>query len=63
LLLRNPTAKNGRATREHRRLVKEAKAKGMTQKEFNDLINDHPEWFQIEDPSSNLGHKYEKPGG
>jgi hypothetical protein len=35
---------------EHRRLVKEADAKGMTQKEFNDWVNSHPEWFQIEKP-------------
>jgi len=48
--------------REHRRLVKEAEAKEMTQKEFNDWINSHPEWFQIEDPVPNWSHNFEKPG-
>jgi hypothetical protein len=47
---------------EHRRLVREAQSKGMNQEEFNDWINSHPEWFQIEAPASNLSHKFEKPG-
>ncbi len=34
----------------------------MTQKEFNDWVNDHPEWFQMEDPAPNMGHQFEKPG-
>jgi hypothetical protein len=34
----------------------------MTQKEFNDWINSHPEWFQIEKPANNLGHRFEKAG-
>jgi RHS repeat-associated protein len=47
---------------EHRRLVKMAEAKGMTQKQFNDWVNSHPEWFQLECPRSNRSHKFEKPG-
>lgn len=47
---------------EHRRLVREAQAKGMTQKEFNDWINSHPEWFQLEAPANNVSHRFEKPG-
>ncbi len=48
--------------REHRRLVADAQRQGMTQAEFNDWVNSHPEWFQIEDPKSNLSHRHEKPG-
>ena len=44
---------------EHRRLVEEALSKGMTQQEFNNWINSHPEWFQIQDPFSNFSHQYE----
>lgn len=47
---------------EHRRLLREALSKGMTQKAFNDWINSHPEWFQIEAPANNMSHKFEKPG-
>ena len=45
---------------EHRRLVKEAQARGMTQGQFNDWVNDHPEWFQIEDPARNVSHEFEE---
>ncbi|MWW23124.1 GH-E family nuclease [Algibacter lectus] len=31
----------------------------MTQKEFNDFVND-PDKFQIEDPHENMSHKHEK---
>jgi HNH/ENDO VII superfamily nuclease with conserved GHE residues len=41
---------------EHRRLVREAQSKGMTQEEFNDWINSHPEWFQIEAPANNMSN-------
>ena len=47
---------------EHRRLKAEAKVRGMTQKEFNDYINKNPQFFQIEDPISNMSHRFEKPG-
>ena len=48
--------------REHRRLVAEAESRGMSQKQFNDWVNAHPEWFQLECPASNRSHKFEKPG-
>jgi len=47
---------------EHRRLALEAQKRGMNQSQFNDWVNSHPEWFQIESEASNLSHKYEKPG-
>jgi hypothetical protein len=49
--------------KEHRRLLKEAEAMGMNQKQFNEWINSHPEWFQLEDPISNMSHFFEKRGG
>ena len=36
---------------------------GMNQKQFNEWINSHPEWFQLEDPISNMSHFFEKRGG
>jgi hypothetical protein len=48
--------------REHRRLALEASEKGMTQEQFNDWVNDHPEWFQIETKANNESHRFEKPG-
>lgn len=44
---------------EYRTLKKKAEAKGLTQKEFNDLLND-PSLYQIENPHTNRSHKYEK---
>jgi hypothetical protein len=35
-----------------------AESEGLTQKEFNDRMND-PDLYQLEDPSSNRSHKYE----
>jgi hypothetical protein len=46
---------------EYRREKAKAEAEGLTQKEFNERMND-PGKYQIEDPSSNRGHKYEEPG-
>ncbi len=43
---------------EHWRMKSEAEAKGMTQKEFNDLMN-NPDFFQIEDPMENQSHRHE----
>jgi RHS repeat-associated protein len=37
----------------------QAESEGLTQKQFNDRMND-PDKYQIEDPSSNRSHKYEK---
>jgi hypothetical protein len=47
---------------ENRRILREAESKGLTQSQLNDMVNSHPEWFQIEDPKSNMSHKFEKPG-
>jgi hypothetical protein len=47
---------------EHRRLALEAQEKGMNQAQFNDWVNDHPEWFQIESAEENLSHQFEKRG-
>lgn len=33
----------------------------MTQEEFNDWVNAHPEWFQIESWENNRSHKFELP--
>lgn len=41
------------------RLKADAEAKGLTQKEFNDLMND-PSLYQIEDPHFNRSRKHEK---
>ncbi|HEX7958772.1 MAG TPA: DUF4157 domain-containing protein, partial [Terriglobales bacterium] len=47
---------------EQRRLAIEAQSKGMTRQQYIDWVNDHPEWFQIEEHESNISHKFEKPG-
>jgi hypothetical protein len=44
---------------EHRKLVKQAEAQGMTQGEFNEWVNSNPQWFQIEDPARNVSHAFE----
>ena len=38
----------------------EAEKQGLTQKEFNDRMN-NPDLYQIEDPKSNMSHKFESP--
>ena len=48
--------------REHRRLVLEATEKGMNQEQFNQWVNEHPEWFQLETEANNLSHRFEEPG-
>ncbi|MDF2433863.1 MAG: hypothetical protein JWP44_3494, partial [Mucilaginibacter sp.] len=48
--------------KENRRLILEASEKGMTQEQFNDWVNSHPEWFQTETPANNISHRFEKPG-
>lgn len=48
--------------KEHRRLVLEAAEKGMSQEQFNNWVNSHPEWFQLETEANNLSHRFEKPG-
>jgi hypothetical protein len=37
-----------------------AEAEGLTQEQFNDRMND-PNKYQLEDPSSNRSHRYERP--
>jgi hypothetical protein len=37
-----------------------AERKGMTQKEFNDMMN-NPNIYQIEEPISNMSHQFEAP--
>lgn len=48
--------------KEHRRLALEASEKGMTQEQFDNWVNDHPEWFQTETKANNESHRFEKPG-
>jgi chromosome segregation ATPase len=48
--------------RENRRLILEASEKGMTQEQFTQWVNDHPEWFQTETKANNESHRFEKPG-
>ena len=44
---------------EFRREKARAEAEGLTQKEFNDRMND-PDKYQIEHPRNNRGHRYEQ---
>lgn len=39
-------------------MKRRAEEKGMTQKDFNDYMN-NPDFYQIEKPSINRSHKYE----
>ena len=45
---------------EYWREKEKAKAEGLSQKEFNDRMN-NPDKYQLEDPSSNRSHQYEQP--
>ena len=45
--------------KEYRSMKKDAQQKGLSQKQFNDMMND-PALYQIEDPHINRSHKYEK---
>ena len=45
---------------EHRREVQKAEEEGLTQKEFNERMN-NPDLYQIEDPGKNRSHTYEMP--
>ena len=40
----------------NRKLVADAQARGLTQKEFSAEVNSHPEYFQIQDAHSNWRH-------
>ena len=46
---------------EHWREVEKAEQEGLTQKEFNDRMN-NPDYFQIEDPGENRSRKHELSG-
>ncbi|HEY3703792.1 MAG TPA: DUF4157 domain-containing protein [Terracidiphilus sp.] len=48
--------------RENRRLIVEAGEHGMSQAEFNDWVNSHPEWFEMQSEEYNLSHIGERPG-
>ncbi|WP_352464774.1 MULTISPECIES: GH-E family nuclease [unclassified Mesorhizobium] len=37
-----------------------AESEGLTQEQFNDLMND-PDKYELEDPSANRSHMYERP--
>jgi hypothetical protein len=45
---------------EYWREVRKAKAQGLTQKEFNERMN-NPDLYQLEDPISNRSHRFEMP--
>ncbi|WP_432481886.1 GH-E family nuclease [Moraxella sp. ZY200743] len=48
--------------REHRRLKILAHEFHLTQSQFNDFINAHPEYFRLENMYSNRSHSGEMPG-
>jgi hypothetical protein len=41
------------------RAKRDAESEGLTQKEFNERMN-NPDFYQLEDPRSNRSHRYEK---
>lgn len=45
---------------EHWREAAQGQQEGLTQKQFNDRMND-PNKYQLEDPSSNRSHQFEQP--
>jgi hypothetical protein len=47
---------------ENRRVIAAAEELGMTQKQLNDFINEHPEYFFVEETAPNLSHENELPG-
>jgi hypothetical protein len=62
-VVRNPPYQYGHAFGfENRRLIIEAGERGMTQEQFNEWVNSHPEWFRMESKEYNLSHAGEKPG-
>jgi hypothetical protein len=42
------------------RLKAKAEAEGLSQKQFNDRMN-NPDLYQLEEPSANRSHRFEKP--
>jgi hypothetical protein len=62
-VVRQPPWQYGHAYgRENRRLIIEAGEKNMTQEQFNEWVNSHPEWFRMESREYNESHAGEKPG-
>ena len=47
---------------EHRRLALAAHELKLSQKEFNEFVNAHPDYFRVENRSRNRSHVDEKPG-
>lgn len=47
---------------ENRRIVAAAQELGLTQQQLNDFVNDHPDYFFIEERATNLSHMKEMPG-
>ncbi|MFJ4653916.1 GH-E family nuclease [Nocardia sp. NPDC088792] len=45
---------------ENRRLLAQAQTDGLTQQQFTQRVNDHPEWFHVEDQYGNRSHRREK---
>lgn len=46
---------------ENARAIRWAEEQGLTQKDFNDLMN-NPDLYQYEDPASNMSHEHEMKG-
>jgi hypothetical protein len=56
-IVRQPPWEYGHITgMENRRLIKQAGEQGMTQEQFNDWVNSHPEFFRIESKEYNQSH-------
>ena len=47
---------------ENRRIIAAAEELGLTQQQLNDFINEHPEYFFMEETAANLSHQGEMPG-
>lgn len=45
---------------ENRRLLANGQSQNMTQQQFNDYVNNHPEYFHIEDHPGNRSHRREQ---
>ena len=61
-IIKGPTDVGHAYGYEHRRLERAARELDLTQKQFNDYVNAHPEYFRLENMSRNRGHYDEKQG-
>jgi len=50
-----------RPNHENWRILEMAEEFGWNQRQLNEYVNAHPEFFQIEVPSSNVDHRFETP--